>query len=185
MVHEYLKDKPNLTFNFLNYLNSFNLKEKICLEIGAGESTIYWSNLFKKVISYENDLIFLTKLKKKCKNISNIKLFNFDKNIFNKKKFKKNVELADYIIIDNNPNFIDREKFCIFVNKNKNKKSLIVLDNGTWNLNAYNYMLKNYFCMDFPGKNKDNEITVTSLFFKKKTHEYMNYTKLENIVAYK
>jgi hypothetical protein len=173
---------PLLTFDFLDYFKKYDLKDKICVEIGSGDSTIYWSNYFKKIISYENDLNYFNDIKEKTKNMLNVNILKLQKDIFSDVIFKKNINEADVVIIDNNPNFIDREKFCIFVDKNKNEKSLIVLDNGTWNLNAYHYMLKNYFCMDFPGKNKDNEITVTSLFFKKKTHEYMNYTKLENIV---
>ena len=50
---------------------------------------------------------------------------------------------------------------------NKNIKAQIVLDNGTWNFDAYMFLKENYYCRDFPGVNKANENTVTSLFFKK------------------
>ena len=40
----------------------------------------------------------------------------------------------------------------------------IILDNGLWNLDAYNYLRNNFFIKDFPGFNKNRELTVTSIF---------------------
>lgn len=171
---------PLLTTNFLNHFNKSYLKDKICLEIGSGDSTIYWSKYFKKIISYEHDVLFFNKIKKETNKISNIKIFKFKKNIFNSSTFKKHIHIADVIIIDNDPKFIDRKNFCIFAKENKKEESIIVLDNGTWNKEAYQYMFDNFFCLDFPGKNKYNELTVTSIFFKQKTKEYINYTILKN-----
>lgn len=170
---------PLLTYDFLNYFKKYDLKDKICVEIGSGDSTIYWSNYFKKIISYENDINYLNDIKEKTKNILNVDILKLEKNIFNDVNFKKNINESDVIIIDNNPNYIERKDFCIFVNENKNEKSLIILDNGTWNIAAYEYLIKNFFCLDFPGINKENELTVTSLFFKKKIKEYFNYTVLK------
>ena len=47
---------PNLTNSFVNFfINSFrDLKDKTLLEIGSG-STVYWSNYFGQVYSYEDD----------------------------------------------------------------------------------------------------------------------------------
>ena len=169
---------PLLTYDFLNYFKKYDLKGKICVEIGSGDSTVYWSNYFKKIISYENDLNFFNDVKEKTKNMSNVEILKFEKNIFDDVNFKKNIYEADVIIIDNIPNYISRKDFCFFSKENKKKESIIVLDNGTWNIDAYQYMFENFFCLDFPGKNKFNEITVTSIFFKEKTKEYMNYTVL-------
>ena len=169
---------PLLTYNFLNYFEKYNLKNKICVEIGSGDSTIYWSNYFKKIISYENDLNFFNDVKEKTKNISNIEVLKYEKNIFNDDNFKKNINEADVIIIDNDANYINRKHFCFFAKKNKKKESMIILDNGTWNIEAYQYMFDNFFCLDFPGQNKYNEVTVTSIFFEEKTKEYVNYTIL-------
>ena len=48
---------PNLTNSFVSFfINSFrDLKDKTLLEIGSGESTVYWSNYFGQVCSYEDD----------------------------------------------------------------------------------------------------------------------------------
>ena len=163
---------PILTSNFLNYFKTINLNNKICVEIGSGNSTIYWSNYFKKIISYENNIDYYNKIKNCIKNINNIELLEFNKNIFDDLNFKKNIQKADVIIIDNDPKFINRKYFCVFAKKNRKKDNIIILDNGTWNLDAYDYMLNNFFCLDFPGINRDNEVTVTSIFFKEKTKEY-------------
>ena len=171
---------PRLTFDFLDYFKKYDLKDKICVEIGSGDSTIYWSNYFKKIISYENDLNYFNDIKEKTKNMLNVNILKLQKNIFNDVIFKKNINEADVVIIDNNSNYIKRKDFCIFVKENKNKNSLIVLDNGTWNINAYNYLIEHFFCLDFPGINKQNELTVTSLFFEEKKKEYFDYTILKN-----
>jgi hypothetical protein len=103
-----------------------------------------------------------------------------EKNIFNDLDFKKNINEADITIIDNNPKYIKRKDFCIFVKENKNKNGMIVLDNGTWNIDAYDYLIKNFFCLDFPGVNKENELTVTSLFFEERKKEYFEYIISKN-----
>jgi hypothetical protein len=167
---------PTLTYDFINYFKKYDLKDKICVEIGSGDSTFYWSNYFKKIISYENDLNYFNDIKQKTKNMLNVEILKFEKNIFYDVFFKKNIYEADVIIIDNNPAFIDRKDFCVFAKENKKEESLIVLDNGTWNIDAYDYLIKNFFCLDFPGINKNNMLTVTSLFFKKKTENYFDFS---------
>ncbi len=166
---------PSMTFKFLEYFNKFNFKDKICLEIGSGDSTIYWSYYFKKIISYEHDLEWAKKIKKEYKTIQryNIELIHYDKDIFTDKNFKKNISEADCIIIDNKPLVIKRDEFCFFVKQYRKKDSIIVLDNGTWNLHAYDYMQRNFFCKDFPGIDLDSQNkTVTTLFFEEKTNDY-------------
>jgi hypothetical protein len=167
---------PRLTYDFIDHFKKYDLKDKICVEIGSGNSTIYWSNYFKKIISYENDLNYFNDIKQKTKNMLNVEILKFEKNIFYDVNFKKNINEADVIIIDNNPAFIDRKNFCVFAKENKKEESLIVLDNGTWNIDAYDYLIKNFFCLDFPGINKNNKLTVTSLFFQKKTEAYFNFS---------
>ena len=58
------------------------------------------------------------------------------------------LKLVIFIIIDNNPKVLPRERFCEFVEKHQSDNSQVILDNCTWNLDAYNFMLGRYFCMD-------------------------------------
>jgi hypothetical protein len=166
---------PLLTHNFLNYFVNDTLNDKILLEIGSGDSTLFWENHFSKVISYEDDHTFFIKLSN-IVGTNKTELYFFDHKIFEDMTFLKNVQRADYIIIDNNPNNIDRTFFCEFVKKYKKDSSSIILDNGTWNLNAYNCLLQDFFCKDFPGTNKKNELTVTTIFDTKRDLKYFNYT---------
>lgn len=156
---------PNLTSPFLSFLERFNLKDKTLLEIGGGDSTIYFSNIFKKVITYDHNRPFLNKIKKH--KLKNVELKLLEKDIGKNKIFTKNSEKADLIIIDNDPKFIDRFYFAKLFHDNKNITAEIVLDNGTWNMKAYKFLKENYYCSDFPGYNRFNENTVTSFFFKK------------------
>lgn len=162
---------PLLTYNFLNYFVNDSLKNKTLLEIGSGDSTLFWENHFAKVISYDDNSSIHNELKSKINNTkTNLNLF--DRNIFNDYKFLNDVQEADHIIIDNNPNTIDRYYFCDFVKKYKKDNCSIILDNGTWNLSAYNCLLQDFFCKDFPGFNKLNELTVTTIFDEKRHSSY-------------
>ena len=169
---------PNLTNSFVSFfINSFrDLKDKTLLEIGSGESTVYWSNYFGQVCSYEDDPQWASTI-----NVSdNVDLvLNNPSTIFEDDFFKRRIETSDFIIIDNNPKVLPRERFCEFVEKHQSDNSQVILDNCTWNLDAYNFMLGRYFCMDFPGQNKSGETTVTSLFFAKKTSKYFSPEQIE------
>jgi hypothetical protein len=158
-----MSDSPLLTDSFLDYFVSHKLQDKILVEIGAGDSTIFWGKHFNKVISYESDGRYFDYLKEKI-NKDNTELILFDNNIFEDSKFLANIKIADYIIIDNNPMHIDRYYFCRYAKENKKESCPIILDNGTWNLWAYQYLQHYFFCMDFPGVNKADELTVTSMF---------------------
>lgn len=164
---------PKLTFEFLNYLNKVDTTNLTLLELGSGDSSIYWSKLFKKIVSYENDLLFLKKFKELKKEqlsaINNLEFIEYSGDLlFVKPEFRKHVETADFILIDNSNTTLQRLHFCLYITLYKKEQSQIILDNGTWNNSAYDFMFKNFFCIDFPGKNENNEDTVTSLFFKRK-----------------
>ena len=157
------KPLPLMTYDFLDFLSKQKLKDKTLVEIGAGESTLYWEEKFNKVISYEHDPVYFNKIKKELKK-ETTQLNLFDKNIFSDKKFLENIENADYIIIDNSPKYIPRYNFSLFIARNMKKISYIILDNGLWNIEAYHYLINNFFVKDFPGLNKEGDLTVTSIF---------------------
>ena len=166
-----IKELPLLTHDFIDFFSKQELKDKTLVEIGAGESTLYWEKKFNKVISYEHNSFYFNKIKKTLKKkTTELNLFNLD--IFSNKKFLENIKKADYIIIDNNPKYISRYNFSLCVAKHKKKFSSIILDNGLWNLDAYNYLRNNFFVKDFPGLNKNKELTVTSIFSVFKGQKY-------------
>ena len=160
---------PVLTFNFLRYFNKLKLNTKTYLEIGAGDSTIYFSKRFKHVTSFENTSVWLDKINKK--KLKNVDLISFNKNNFNNLLKKELDKKPDYVMIDSDPHYISRFDIAKFIHFNKKNNCTILLDNGTGNMQAFMFLRNNYYCMDFPGKNKWNEDTVTSIFFTEKNNQ--------------
>ena len=160
-----------LTKNFLRYFNKLKNKNKTYLEIGSGDSTIYFSKHFKKVISLEDNKTFFNIISNnKPKNVD-IKFFN-RKNIGNLLKTELDKK-PNYVMIDNNPCYISRFDIAKFIHFNKQNDCIILLDNGNWNMQTFMFLRTNYYCMDFPGLNKHNQNTVTSIFFTGKNSNYV------------
>ena len=168
------KPYPWLTYNFINYFITQDLKDKTLLELGSGESTIFWADYFKKVYSYESDSDWIQKLKNEYEIPNNVEINETGNAIFEDAKFLTYVKNCDYIIIDNDIHTMPRKHYAQYVITHKKEDSQIILDNGTWNYEAYMFLLKHFFCLDFPGINITKQTTVTSLFFERKAEKYFN-----------
>ena len=160
--------EPNLTNTFLEYFLKTPLKEKTLVEIGSGPSLLFWKKYFKRVISYEDDKNYLTK-----------DMIPFTKDYAEDNQFKYNLNLADYIIIDNEPNRITRYEFACFKCKYVNHQASIILDNSNWHMKAFDFLKTFYFNKDFPGVDKYNSYTVTSLFDIRKNKKYIFETGID------
>jgi hypothetical protein len=158
---------PLLTNTFLKFFLNLDLKDKTYLEIGAGDSTIFFSKYFKQVISFEDSHVWYDK-------IDMLKIPNVDLHFFRfntvfgeetKNKLRYYLKEADYIMIDNDPSRTTRTAFAHFIDKYKVPNSIIILDNGEKNIEALTFLKNNYYCLDFPGKRYDESFSVTSIFF--------------------
>ncbi len=163
--------EPRLTKPFLNYFKKLDTKEKTCLEIGAGYSTLYFAKYFKYLSTLEDDKFWFKKINQK-------KPKNVDINILEKKDLLNilKVELEkkpDFVIIDNNTSYITRLDIATLVHLNKKNDCIIILDNGDWNLDAFWFLKTNYFCLDFFGKNYSNQSTITSIFYTNKNSNHV------------
>ena len=167
--------KPLLTKPFLKFFKKLKTKNKTYLEIGSGNSTLYFSKHFKRVISLEDDRTWFDKINNNKP--ENVELHLFSKNNINNLLKTKLAEKPDYIMIDNNPHYISRLEIANLVHFNKQNNCIIILDNGPWNLPAFSFLRDNYFNLDFVGKRYDDEISTTSIFFNEKNskHLYENY----------
>lgn len=166
-----IEENPLLCENFINWLKDQPIDNKIILEIGSGNSTIFFSKIFKKVISYEDYPDWFLKIKSIIvnNNIENIELNKFDEKILENIKFKKDINNTDYLLIDSSfYSKISRLDFAIFLHLNKNENSIIILDNGELNIDAYEFLRKNYYCIDFTCKRGVSTFSQTSVFFKKR-----------------
>ena len=162
-------DEPKLSKEFLKWIKENQFIDKIILEIGSGYSTLFFSNHFKFVYSFEDDIDWFLKIDSliKEKNITNVNISMFDDTIIKNYEFIKLLQLVDVFLIDNKNTHIARNTFAKVINSNKKDESIIVLDNGTWSIDAYRFLRENYYCIDFPYEREDGTKTETSVFFKK------------------
>ena len=173
-----MKPYPLLTKNFIEFFIKKDLSEKVLLELGSGLSTIFWAKYFKKVYTYESDPNWVKVLEKKIP--KNVEIFKVkDRSIFEDFKFVTQIKNSDFVIIDNDSTPIPRIDYAKFITLHKKEESQIILDNGTWQPIVYKFLQENFFCRDFPGTNIDKQITVTSLFFERKTEKYDHIHYLE------
>ena len=168
-----MKKKPCLSDGFLLWIEQNNFKEKTILEIGSGYSTLFFSKNFKHVYSYENDKKWIRDLKKEITNlkIENIDFHELNKDIFNDDFFLNLVKNVDVFLIDNNPNFITRDEITFFIENNKRNESIVVLDNGEWHLESYEFLRKRYYCLDFI-RIENKKLTQTSVFYHPRNKMY-------------
>ena len=164
----YTINKPKLASTFLDWIKKNNFTDKTIVEIGSGHSSIFFTEHFNFVYSFEDDEAWFKTVEEIIneKNITNIKLSKFDIESIKKDDFIKLISTADVFLIDNNPNRIPRSIFAQIINKYKKEDSIIVLDNGTWNMDAYGFLREYFYCIDFPDE-RDGKNTETSVFFKK------------------
>ena len=73
-VNKYGKATPWLTFPCIDFLDNRNLSNKSLLEFGGGQSTIYFSNKVKKIITFEEDQLWAKYIE--SYNLANLKLYH-------------------------------------------------------------------------------------------------------------
>ena len=160
--------KPDLSADFLDWIKKNNFIDKTIVEIGSGYSTIFFTKYFNFVYSFEDNEEWFKTIKEITneKKINNLKLSKFDTETIKNDDFIGLISTADVFLIDNNPMYISRRTFAQIINKYRKEESIIVLDNGTWNMDTYRFLRENYYCIDFPDE-RDGKKTETSVFFKK------------------
>ena len=150
---------PLLPDTFLKFFLSLNLNDKTYLEIGSGNSTVFFSKHFKNIISFEDSMVWFDKLD--VLKIPNVNLQFFKSEVV----FEDCVHCTDFIMIDNNPISTTRTKFAKFIDEHKTPESIIILDNGEKHMEAMTFLKSKYYCLDFPGERYDGSFSVTSIFF--------------------
>lgn len=158
--------RPLLTFSFVDWLEDQDIKQKKLIEFGSGESTVYFSKLFKKVISYEDDDYWAQVIN--SHNLHNVEVKNFQHGFY-----KNEIELladADFILIDILPRETNNRLYIAEVLMEKvNYQNTLILDNGNLNIDAYFYLKSRYEnCKDFIGHDRQGAGAVTSVFNDRK-----------------
>ena len=165
---------PILTWPFLDFIQVLDLKDITLHELGSGNSTIWFSNVFKFVESYETNESWYKELKPRLNNNVSYRLTSLE-NIYKCLiKFKSD----DWLLIDfagKRTKFI--QNLCKFsVDK---IPSQIILDNSEWYRNGAKILIKKgYIEIPFYGFNNSLVATsCTSLFLLKDSFKIMNLSK--------
>jgi len=134
-----LEPKPLLTDSFLNWFETYDWSNKKLLELGSGNSTLYFSKFFKSVLSYETNEEWFIKLKSKTED--NVMLQKVDSIFSYLKNNTENINDFDVILIDSGEN---RSKISDWLIDSK-FKGVIFFDNSDWNRRSIGNFLKNDF----------------------------------------
>ena len=167
---------PLLTYSFLEYIQTIDLRDKHLVEFGAGPSFKFWTKRCKSVVSYEPNKEIYETLKKEYPD-STIQLLSFSD--LKQEKVINIINKADYILVDTHPKDIKRFELLEAIVPHTKNDVGIVLDNTTWFLKAKDYLSKLFFVKEFPGFNKINELTVTSLYQTRKQLSFYQPTSLD------
>ncbi len=159
---------PWYTYPAIEYLNNINFSEKSVFEYGSGNSSIYWSNKAKDVISVEHDKDWFEKVKNSIKDNQTL-LYKEDSY-----EYEKSIELTikkfDVIIIDAIRRDLCAKTIINHLNITSTEGYLIILDNSDWYKNTAKYLRDNLdvIQIDFHGFGPINNYTwTTSLFLSR------------------
>ena len=155
---------PLLTWSLLDFMKNLNLKDIILHELGSGNSTIWFSNMFQEVKSYETNTEWYEKLKPLLSDNVSLKLTSL-KDIYD---CSINFETTDWLLID----FAGkRSKFIHKLSKLSDNQipAQIILDNSGWYRNGAKILTdRGYVEIPFHGFKSGKEyIDCSSLFLLK------------------
>ena len=173
---------PWYTYPAIEYLNNLDFTQKSIFEYGSGNSSIYWSNRAKDLITIEHDKDWHEKTKKeliKSAPINNKIILKKDNAIYENTIVETNRKF-DVIIIDG----IRREKcskiIAEYLNENSEEGFMIIFDNSDWYKNTSKYLREelNLIEIDFHGFGPINNYTWTTSIFLSRN---FNFKPLDNI----
>jgi len=156
---------PLLTWPLLDFLKTIDLKMIELFELGSGNSTNWFSNLFQKVQSFESNKEWYENLKTKLNNNVSYNLTSLEQIYECPFNFKPN----DWLLIDfagNRTKFIKK-----FVELSNDKlPAQIIFDNSEWYRNGAKLLNeRGYIEIPFYGfKSGEEIISCSSIFLLKK-----------------
>lgn len=157
---------PWMTYSAINFIEKRINKEMTVFEYGCGNSTLWWSNRVKHVISCEHNRNWYEKMRSiiPC----NVELYHIELQYGDEysKKVSENMGRFDIIVIDGRDR-VNCSKNCLLSLK---RNGVIIWDNSDRESyeEGYNYLLQNgYKRLDFEGMGPVNvDSWSTSIFYK-------------------
>lgn len=155
-----IQQLPLLTWPLLDFLNAVNTKSCRMIELGSGNSTLWFAQQFETVVSYETNAEWYSSLSEKIP--SNVSLNLIEMSELMKAEFV--FEDSDYLLIDFAGH---RSKFIQNLLKQQdNLPNKIILDNSDWYRNGAALLREaGYMEIPFFGfKSGKTQLDCTSLF---------------------
>jgi hypothetical protein len=169
---------PWYTYPSIEYLDNIDFTEKSVLEYGSGNSTIYWGNKAKHVISIENDKDWYLKVKVNLKANQTL-LYKEDSC-----EYEKAIELTgnkfDVIVIDGIRRVECTRVIKQYLNINSPEGFIVIFDNSDWYKGAAKYLRNDLDLIevDFHGFGPINAYTWTTSIFVSRNY---NFKSINNI----
>lgn len=174
---------PWYTYPAIEYISQFDLSEKFIFEYGAGNSSLFWAERTKKVVTVENDYEWYESIRKAAP--TNLELsFQPEKNNYINYIDKFNVTF-DVIVIDGAYRYESAAKALSAISVN----GVIILDNADRSVAIEEYSLATKLLrnagliqVDMSGFGPLNEYTWTTSFFFR---QLFNFKTVDNIQPHK
>ncbi|MDD5400400.1 MAG: hypothetical protein PHQ93_04345 [Sulfurimonas sp.] len=168
---------PWYTYPAIEYLNNIDFSQKSIFEYGSGNSSIFWSNKAKSIVSIEHDKVWYEKVSKNLKN-NQILLCKANNNEYENsittfdKKF-------DVIVIDGIRRVECSKIVEHYLNKESDEGYMIILDNSDWYKETSKYFRENLGLIevDFHGFGPINDYTWTTSMFLSRN---FNFKPIDN-----
>ena len=132
---------PLLTNSFINWFETQNWKDLNFLELGSGSSTLYFSDFFKSMTSYETDEKWYQRVLSRIPN--SVKLKKCESILSALRE--DNLHSYDVILIDSGQSRADITRYIVEHNFN----GLIIFDNSEWYRKSIN-MLNSFGFIEIP-----------------------------------
>ena len=166
------KKVPWYTYPAIEYLNNIDFSKKSIFEYGSGNSSTYWSNKAKSIISIEHDKKWYDQVKLNLN--GNQTLFLKGNNTEYEKSITLIDEKFDVIVIDG-----IRRVECLkiiekFLDKESEEGYLVILDNSERYKETSKYLREklNLIEIDFHGFGPINSYTWTTSIFLSRNYDF-------------
>lgn len=162
---------PWFTFPAIEYLSQFDFSESIVFEYGSGNSTLFWAERVKKIISVEKDKKWHEKINEHNK--SNLTLFLHEDRESYVECINFYPNKYDIIVIDGVYRLLCVKQAA----KHISDDGFIIFDNSDRHPNCTKYLRENdFFQIDFNGTGAiNNYFWTTSIFIKYQTKLQENF----------
>lgn len=157
---------PWFTYPAIEFISQFSMKEKMIFEWGSGNSSLFFGERAKRVISIETDKDWYEHVKRQLLDSNYLVISDINKYPQEIRQFNT---CFDLIIIDG-PRRYD---CCCEAINHIERGGIIILDNSDWHPKSCQYLRDSGFIqIDMSGYGPVNSYTWTTSFFFKENHAF-------------